>query len=505
MTNRRQNLRKNRVALSPGIQKMDLKKQNNLPSQEEQVPSEVIKGNIVVIDSNIAIHQPNFIKEIRVDGNLLVIPWTVLFELNNLKTRPIIGIDAREAVRLIDKAVDDGDHDLIIETATDYVFKTGASADNPSLDKKNPDHQIIATVNSVLKRSTQKGSVYLGYKKVKFLSNDSVVRIMSKTLFRGKNISIEPLLKDRVKSVKLPHTRTITLKSGKDIQTCIEGSCLPYKPSYRLKENQPVIFNTPFDLTKKSEVGEFKPRFLGVRKGDRIVLVSPAIKLYGQGPLSNGKTNWSQVAAMNILVDPGIHAVFLQGGAGTGKTFLALAAGLELRDRGKVKNIIVSRVTEPIDRNQQIGMLPGGVEAKMAPWVLPIVQNLSALCPKEIANPKKGYDENNISLIEKKGIFIQPLDYIRGTTFSDTLIIVEEAQNLTPHQIKTLITRAGRGTKMIFTGDLSQIEESCKLDVHSSGLTYAMDRLGGETLIGIVNFDDVVRSALAKLAEAKLK
>jgi PhoH-like ATPase len=490
------------VTATPGIQKTDLKKQSDPPSQEEQISPEVIKGNIVVIDSNIAVHQPNFIKEIRVDGNLLVIPWTVLFELNNLKTRPLIGIDAREAVRLIDKAVDDGDSDLIIETATDYVFKTG---DNPSLDKKNPDHQIIATVNSVLKRSSQKGSVYLGYKKVKFLSNDSVVRIMSKTLFRSKEISIEPLLKDRVKRVKLPHTRNVTLKSSKDIQPCVEGSYLPYKVAYRLKENEPVIFNTTFDLTKKSDVGESKPRFLGIRKGNKVILVSPAIKLYGQGPMSNGKTNWSQVAAMNILVDSEIHAVFLQGGAGTGKTFLALAAALELRDNGKVKNIIVSRVTEPIDRNQQIGMLPGGVEAKMAPWVLPIVQNLSALCPKDIANPKKGYDENNISLIEKKGIFIQPLDYIRGTTFSDTVIIIEEAQNLTPHQIKTIITRAGRGTKIIFTGDLSQIEESCKLDVHSSGLTYAMDRLGGETLIGIVNFDDVVRSALAKLAEAKLK
>lgn len=458
---------------------------------------EVVKGNIVTIDSNIAIHQPSFIKEIRVDGNLLVIPWTVLFELNNLKTSELVGYDAREAVRFINEAVDSGAKDLIIETATDFL--------NLSLDRKKPDHQIIACVNHVLKSTNRKGSVYYGYQKIKFLSDDLVVIIMSKTLFRGKNIIIEPLLRDRVKRVKLPHIRSITLLDSKGIELKDKEFSLPYKAVYRLKENEAVIFISKYDLNKQIDLEELKARFLGIRKGDRVLLVNPGIKIHNlvQAPLPDGKVNWPQVAAIHMLLDREIDLIFLQGAPGSGKTLLALATGLELRKEGQFKSIIVARVTEPIDRSQSIGLLPGGVEAKMAPWVLPIVQNLAVLRPNN-ATGRNGYDEGNVSVIEAAGISIQPLDFIRGTTFRNTLFIIEEAQNLTPHQIKTLITRPGEGTKMIFTGDLSQIEEGTKLDINSSGLTYAISRMAGQSLVGIVNFQNVVRSRLARLAEKLL-
>jgi PhoH-like ATPase len=139
----------------------------------------------------------------------------------------------------------------------------------------------------------------------------------------------------------------------------------------------------------------------------------------------------------------------------------------------------------------------------MAPWMMPIIQNLAMLEPKKVTAPKKGYDDSNIAILEKNEIFIQSLDYIRGATYNNAIIIIDEAQNLSPHQIKTIITRAGKGTKLIFTGDLSQIDNQ-SLDKDSSGLAYAINRLAGEEYIGVVNFTDVVRSRLARLAEKKL-
>ena len=426
--------------------------------------------------------------------------------MNSLKNRPLIGFDAREAVRIIDKAVDDNESNLIIETAMDYVFQAKTSTDNPRLDKQNPDHQIIATVNAVYKKSLQKGSVYYGYQKIKFLSNDSIVRIMGKTLFRGKTISIEFLMKDRVKGFKRTSLRSISLHSSKDIKCRDKEFSMPYKSGYRMKENEAAIFISKYDLSKQGDLEEAKPRFLGIRKGNKLLLVNPGIKVHNlsQSPLCDGKVNWPQVAAMNMLQDSEIDLVILQGPAGTGKTLLALGACLDLHKSGKFKNIIIARVTEPIDRNQSIGLLPGGVEAKMAPWVLPIVQNLSILRPNHNGTAKNGYDESNVSLIESAGISIQPMDFIRGTTFRDTLFIIEEAQNLTPHQIVTLITRAGEGSKMIFTGDLTQIDEGTKLDINSSGLTHVISRMNGQSLIGVVTFEEVVRSRLARLAEKLL-
>lgn len=472
-----------------------LKKENSLPAddvnQVNNIKMDIEKGNILALDTSAIIGAPEVIDTARENGNLIVICWTVLTELDHLKDKPVVGFDAREAIRLIKKAIDNNDQNLVIETSQNYS--------GTILDRNTPDHQIIACVNFILKKSKSKGSKYYGYKKIKFLTNDSMVQIWSKVIFNDNSVIVEPLLKNRVEKIEKPTIRTIKLRAD-EIK---KGNYLfvADKASYRLRENEYVIFNSDFDLLKKEKTDEFKPRFLGIKNGKEIILVGPDISVSKHGPLSNGKTNWSQVGAMHALKNQNIPAVILHGKAGAGKTFLALAAAFELRESGKFKNIVVGRATEPLDKNQQIGFIPGGIEAKMAPWTLPIVQNISSIFPKKICKLDKGYDERNISILEEMKVYVQPLDYIMGTTFTDTIIIIEEAENLSRFQLKEILTRVGKNTRIFITGDISQINHSNFSDKRSSGLAGMMESLKGQSLVAIINLHEVVRSPFASLVE----
>jgi PhoH-like ATPase len=148
-----------------------------------------------------------------------------------------------------------------------------------------------------------------------------------------------------------------------------------------------------------------------------------------------------------------------------------------------------------LDDRDEIGYLQGSIEQKMAPWIEPILQSFSFL---------SGMRPENNTLISKlqetKKIIIKPLDYIRGETYHKCFIVIDEAQNLTPHQMKTIITRAGLNTKLVFTGDLDQIDRKRRLDRKTSGLAYAMSKLANQPMVAIVNFKDTVRSPLASLA-----
>ena len=200
---------------------------------------------------------------------------------------------------------------------------------------------------------------------------------------------------------------------------------------------------------------------------------------------------------INSRIKRKIQVVFLQGGAGTGKTLMALAGALE--QRKKYTKIVIARPMVHLEDRDEIGFLPGGLEEKMAPWTEPILQAFAFL---------GGMRPENRDLItrlqENKKIIIKPLDYIRGETYHKSFMVIDEAQNLTPHQVKTIITRAGSNTKMVFTGDLGQIDRNRRLDRKTSGLAYAMSKMSNQRVVGIVNFKDTVRSPLASLAEELL-
>ena len=204
-----------------------------------------------------------------------------------------------------------------------------------------------------------------------------------------------------------------------------------------------------------------------------------------------------QAMAMNLLMDPDIHLVNLTGAAGSGKTILALAAAIEQTVPNKIyRRIIVTRSTQGLD--EDIGFLPGTEEEKMEPWLGAITDNLEAL----------HWDDENCSssveyVMNKVPLNFKSLNYIRGRSFQSSLIIIDESQNLTPHQIKTIVTRAGNGSKVICLGNLSQIDTPY-LTATSSGLTYLNERFKNFKQGGNILLRGVPRSALAEFAEEHL-
>ena len=202
---------------------------------------------------------------------------------------------------------------------------------------------------------------------------------------------------------------------------------------------------------------------------------------------------------MDAILNPDIKLVSLTGTAGTGKTLIALAGALaqtHLYDQ-----ILLSRPVIPL-KNQEIGFLPGDAKEKIGPYMLPLYDNL-AVIKKNFRDTSK----ENIKIEEmlrREQLLISPLAYIRGRSLSNTFFIIDEAQNLTPHEVKTIITRAGEGTKIVFTGDVNQIDQPY-LDKWSNGLTHLSEKLYGENLFAHINLVKGERSELSELAGRNFK
>lgn len=253
------------------------------------------------------------------------------------------------------------------------------------------------------------------------------------------------------------------------------------------------------DFKRPMERVAFGEQFAAIRRGEHFDIVPGNIQAFGIRPYNasfggdaDAPPNWAQSLALYCLMCSDISLVFLEGGAGTGKTLLALASALATRS--EYRQILVTRPMVHLEDRDNMGYLPGDIREKMAPWLRPIWQNLSVL--KDLNHENKEQIEKFI--VDKK-IDIEPLDYIRGTTFIKSYLIIDEAQNLTPHQVKTIITRAGMGTKLVFTGDLEQIDRKRRLDKSSNGLAYAASRMAGRDIVANVKFFTSVRSELAKM------
>ncbi|MGI9526475.1 MAG: PhoH family protein, partial [Weeksellaceae bacterium] len=208
--------------------------------------------------------------------------------------------------------------------------------------------------------------------------------------------------------------------------------------------------------------------------------------------------NAEQAFAMHAILNPNIKLVALHGVAGTGKTLIALAAALE--QRRSYKQIYLARPIVPLS-NKDIGYLPGDIKSKIDPYMQPLWDNLKFIQYQYNENDKE-YKQINM-MLEQDKLMITPLAYIRGRSLSDVIFIVDEAQNLTPHEIKTIITRAGENSKFIFTGDIKQIDTPY-LDELSNGLSYVVDRVQGQDLFSHVKLVKGERSELANLANELL-
>lgn len=421
-----------------------------------------------VLDTNVLIHRPDAILSFR--DNEVVIPLWVLEELDHLKTySDERGRNARQAIRFLDEAGKKGNLSEGVKIENGSILRVGLShaRDVPSdmLADKN-DNKIILTAYDL----QQKGQT------VFFVSKDINARVKA-TALGIKSVDYE---KQKVNIEKLYSGYTeldITLDNLKILQD--EGR-LPWHESY--PPNHYVILRertrdetalTRYNVAESQlEVVDYKmPAIAGVRA-----------------------LNHQQRMALDLLLDEGVHLVTLVGIAGTGKTLLAIAAGLKQVLEDKVYNrVLISRPVVPLGKD--IGYLPGAKNEKLSHWMQPLFDNLEYILSAYKRPNMKSADQ----LINNRIIELEALSYIRGRSLPGQYIIIDEAQNLSPHEIKTIVSRAGEGSKVVLTGDPYQID-SPYLDANSNGLSYLVEVFKGHEIYGHVTLLKSERSRLAELA-----
>ena len=437
---------------------------------------------IYVLDTSVCLTDFNAITSFA--NNDILIPLKVLEEVDNHKQRQDgVGVNARGFIRLLDSLREKGS--LIkgvrlgkgkgLLSVCDY----NSSCVPESFDLSVPDNQIIATAISHIHTQSELPRP----KKVILVSRDINMRVKCDAV----GISAQDYINEKVVSDRTDmYTGFSTLLvddqlidqfyEGEDIHLP-EGSGKFYPNEY--------IMLVSSSNEKKTAIAKYK---------------SEAEKLLKVAECNGGKKkaawgvkprNKEQGFALNLLRDPDVHIISLVGKAGSGKTLLALSAGLEqvLEGQGKYNHLIVSRSVQPMGKD--IGFLPGTMEDKMMPWIAPIRDNLKYL----MGNDKGALD----SYIGQGVIEIEALTYIRGRSIPNAFIIIDEAQNLTTHELKTIITRVGEGTKIVLTGDIEQID-NVYVDEFSNGLTYAVEKFKEYDLSGHVTLLKGERSKVATLA-----
>ena len=449
-----------------------------------------------VLDTNVLIHDPTSI--LNFDEHHVVIPITVLEELDSLKSgRQSIAADCRQAIRELDKQLgraspNDVEAGLPIQRS-DGIDKGGILSvlmtETPENLLKLPTHlndnKILNDVGYLKQRFPDR--------RVVLVTKDINVRLKA----RGCGIESQDYHSDLLLSdiehlnkgyLEFPGNFWDRVDSVDTLQD--EGRTL-YTLARGIFEQEVYPNQFVFDDSG------FVSRILDTSQDSVTLMHLNRSTLLDSEAWGLKPRDLYQAMALNLLLDPDIHLVNLTGSAGSGKTILALAAAIEQTVASKLyRRIIVTRSTQGLD--EDIGFLPGTEEEKMEPWLGAITDNLEALHLE---------DENCSSSVEyvldKVPLMFKSLNYIRGRSFQSSLIIIDESQNLTPHQIKTIVTRAGNGSKVICLGNLAQIDTPY-LSPISSGLTYLTERFKGFSHGGNVLLQGVPRSVLAAFAEENL-
>lgn len=435
---------------------------------------------VFVLDTSVLLFDHNSINSF--EDNNVVIPITVLEELDNFKIgNETKNFEARAVIRLLDKMSKKGGLDnwislgkkrgnLKIAMVTS-ALKVDAEAIYGS-DKN--DHKII-NVALQLKEEQKDAKVILVTKDINLRIKAKAIGLNSDDYLTGKVQNIQELSEGSIDLDNLDPTLIKNLYNHSRIDE--DGV---------LKEAKTA--NGYYILNKSSD--SVLARYNG--KTGQIERVEKSYA-YGVKP-----KNAEQTFALDALLNPDIKLVALQGVAGTGKTLLALAAALEQKNR--FDQIILSRPIIPLS-NRDIGFLPGGADEKISPYMQPLWDNLKFIKSQFRENERK---RKNIDDMESNGyLSLTALAFIRGRSLSNVMFIIDEAQNLTPHEIKTIITRAGEGTKIVFTGDIHQIDTPY-MDEQSNGLTYLIDKLKGQDLFAHIKLEKGERSELANLANELL-
>ena len=431
-----------------------------------------------VLDTSVYLHDANSIYHFG--QNDIVVPLKVLEEIDKHKKRQdSVGSNARKIIRILDSLRVGGKKSLKLGTRIrkgkgNLFARTVSDIGKlpPDLDPKVPDHIIIATA---LHLSGEGKNVVL-------VSRDINMRVICNALgVISKDYSPERIVEDRTELYE--GCRDI-LVDQQDIDLFYRGEDLVLQESVsqNIHPNEFLMLMSNSNKTTTA-LARFEDQGKPLKK----------IKQYKNGGGSIwgiSPKNKEQNYAMDLLMDPNIPVVTLVGKAGCGKTLLAVATGLQqVLQETTYSKMIISRPVQPMGRD--LGYLPGTIEEKMTPWLAPIKDNLEFLMASDKENLKMQVDSGKIQ--------IEALTYIRGRSISNAFIIIDESQNLTYHELKTIITRVGEGTKIILTGDIEQIDNAY-IDETSNGLTYAVEKFKNHLLAGHVTLLRGERSAVATLA-----
>jgi len=438
--------------------------------------SKINKSKIFILDTNVILHDHTCIYQFQ--ENDIILPITVLEELDKFKRgNDLINFQAREFTRLLDEIVGDelfnggkslgaGKGKLRIETGKPFSDILKAS-----FKEDIPDHRILSIAEYI-------SSVYPKRKTV-LVSKDINLRMKAKSL----GIQAEDYKTDQVTDHNVLDKTVTTFDNFRDDLIEIlynQGSIATddVKANFSPEANECFIFKG----ASSSALARFDVKSKRIYRIEK----KPA---YGIKP-----RNAEQTFSLNMLMDPDIKLVALTGKAGTGKTLLALAAAIE--QNRLYETVLLARPIVALS-NRDIGFLPGDASEKISPYMQPLFDNLSVI--KHSFNPRSNEYQLIEDMLKEERLSITPLAFIRGRSLSNAFFIIDEAQNLTPHEIKTIITRAGEGTKMVFTGDLQQID-SPYLDMKSNGLAFMTDRMRNQDLFAHINLVKGERSYLAELA-----
>ena len=459
-----------------------------------------MKNRVIVLDTNVLLHDPE--SPLHFVNDNVVIPIQVVEEVDRFKRDPSEkGRNARRVSRLLDGFREKGNLSSGVnincknrgQIKVAFCRKETTDRLPPELNDNSGDNKILA--------------VALEQKNIKVLSKSPEVILISKDMnlrikadaiglkaedYCNNKVSLDNLnrgfreiISDHSEIEKIQKNGFISLK---DIKFNLKSELYPNegvilrdnldnKHTYLSRFNLIDKNLIPLNFLRRANLGKIKPR------------------------------NMEQSFALELLLDPAVHLVSLIGKAGTGKTLLALAVGLNMvADENMYERLLVSR--PPIALGKELGFLPGSLDEKLAPWMKPIIDNLDYLVgskfnkkgDKVALKERTNNTKNSWEDLREMGLLeVEAINYIRGRSISNQFILIDEAQNLTPLEVKTIVTRAGEGTKIVFTGDPNQIDHPY-LDSESNGLTWLSKKLQGQNIVGHITLSQGERSELAELA-----
>ena len=428
-----------------------------------------------VLDTNVLLHDPQALY--KFEDNDIFIPLVVVSEVDKFKRdQSEVGRNARTISRYLDEE-----------------RKKGSLADGVQLRDGGMLRVIFESapakfIQNLDRSSISNDDVILGVAKRLKEENGSCILVTKDTNMRIKadalGIAAEDYYNDKIRLDDLYTGYTSQLVTEETLQELKENGSLP------APENATV--NEFIRLFLEDQPGDEEGLLVRVSKDLRLRPLQPIQEVWGIRP-----RNLEQRLAIELLLDPDVKLVTLLGKAGTGKTLLALASGLQMVvDDNSYARLMVGRPIHPLGKD--LGYLPGDVDEKIRPWMQPIFDNLEYILH---CNTEDGMKEHitHQYFIDKGWMIVEPLTYMRGRSIPNQYMLVDEAQNLSPHEIKSIITRAGHGTKIVLTGDPHQIDNPY-LDADTNGISYLVQRLQNQSLYGHITLTKGERSELAECA-----